>query len=283
MYKCKFCSVCNGKACINEMPGMGGVKNNENFILNCAGWKKYYTSKKIDDVKIRLAPMTGAVENIGYSDEKKFYFDILSSCSKENIFLSIGDGTPDEKLLWGLEALKKLNKKAAVFIKPYPDNKFYERLEWALPYADYIGIDIDAFNILTMRHLVNLEKKSAVQLNKLKSFLNTKGLPLVIKGIFTDEDLQMLCEVKPDVAFVSNHGGRIETTCGSTADYLFNHKDYLKKYCKKIWVDGGIRNKDDINAAITLGADEVLIGRPFASALCKDSLNGIKNFLSTLK
>ena len=40
-YKCHFCNECLGTGCINELPGMGGVNNNENFQLNCLAWKKY--------------------------------------------------------------------------------------------------------------------------------------------------------------------------------------------------------------------------------------------------
>ena len=35
-YKCRLCKECNGKACIGELPGMGGVFESSNFILNWA-------------------------------------------------------------------------------------------------------------------------------------------------------------------------------------------------------------------------------------------------------
>ncbi len=72
--------MCNGQACRSELPGMGGVRNNENFILNVSDWERIRkeNSEKIDDFlkqppefripRIAIAPITGAVENIGYND-----------------------------------------------------------------------------------------------------------------------------------------------------------------------------------------------------------------------
>ena len=98
--------------------------------------------------------------------------------------LSIGDGCPDEKLLWGIEAVKSVNKKAAVFIKPYENKKILERIEWSASVAECIGIDIDAYNIVTMRNKVNLEKKTEKNLVEIKNRLSALGLPFVLKGIF---------------------------------------------------------------------------------------------------
>ena len=41
-FRCHNCSKCLGTGCIDELPGMGGVNKNENFILNCSAWKKLY-------------------------------------------------------------------------------------------------------------------------------------------------------------------------------------------------------------------------------------------------
>ena len=30
-FKCKNCTVCLGKACVNQLPGMGGVDDNKNL------------------------------------------------------------------------------------------------------------------------------------------------------------------------------------------------------------------------------------------------------------
>lgn len=269
------------------MPGMGGPNQSRNFLLNCEGWKKIpygplnFSTDSLPD--IRLAPITGGVENIGYGDEKQFYSDITSACSDAGVLLSIGDGTPDFKLQYGIDAVKNLkNKKAAVFIKPYPDEKYFERIEWALPVAEIIGIDIDSYNIVTMRNLVHLEKKTSEQLLKIKNHLAQKNIPFAIKGVFTPDDLQMINEVKPDIIYISNHGGRVDQIPGSTAEFLAANYKTLLENCRQLWIDGGIRTADDIKKAASYGVTTVLFGRPFISALCRSGKEAVKEFKTAL-
>jgi len=292
-FKCHNCAVCNGKGCLGELPGMGGVREGENFILNVEGWKttremlseipdfphdeKMLKGGKIPDGILRLAPITGAVENIGFGEEVPYYKKMIEACWKAGFKLSIGDGCPDEKLLSGIEAVRSLqeespNAKAAVFIKPYPDDKFYERMDWADGVAEVIGVDIDSYNIITMRNLVQLEKKSAEQLKAIRA--RTK-LPFAIKGIFTQEDVQLVRDVKPDIAYISNHGGRVDTRRGSTAEFLLQYEKVLRQNCGELWIDGGIRTIEDIRTALSLGASQVLMGRPLITALCYNGEEGV--------
>lgn len=281
-FKCSFCKVCNGKTCIAQLPGMGGVRNNENFILNCSDWetvrkKNLKRIKKFLDLppefripSISIAPMTGAVENIGFERESDFYDAIIQAVHKVGVGLCIGDGCPDEKLKFGIEALQKIKAdspgaKTSVFIKPYSNERILERFEWARDCVKIAGIDIDSYNIVTMRNKVQLEKKSAGQLLEIKKRIR---IPFAIKGIFTKDDVRLVREVMPDIAYISNHGGRIETRKGSTANFLAKYGDEIKKYCGELWVDGGIRSPKNVATAQALGADCVLVGRPFASALC---------------
>ncbi len=278
-FKCHLCAECNGKACIGQMPGMGGPMQNKNFILNCQDWSKIpssdFTTNKTP-VRTRLAPMTGAVENAGYFDEKNFYTDLVNYCLKNNIELSIGDGTPDCKLQYGIEAVKEARKtnvniKTAVFIKPYSNEKIFERLSWADGITEVAGVDTDAYNIITMRNLVHLEQKDATQLKELKEHCNKKGIPFAIKGIFTQRDIEIVEQVKPDIAYISNHGGRVETEEGSTAEFLARHAQTIRSNCGKIWIDGGIRTQQDKDKAASYGVDTVLIGRPCITAICREA------------
>ena len=273
--KCQRCEVCKGFGCIGQMPGLGGVFDSENFQLNCEGWnllrEELKKQGKLAELEllnfkkeyVRCGPVTGAVENIGYAIEKDFYFPYLKKALDCGFGLCVGDGCPDEKLMCGIDAVKKLKTKAAFFLKPYPDVRLQERLEWVKPHAEYIGIDIDSYNIVTMRNLVNLERKTALQLENFRSKFN---VPFVLKGVFTQQDVELVKEVKPDVVYISNHGGRIETRIGSTADFLLKNGSELKKYCKELWVDGGIRSSEDVKTARYFGADKAILARPLIRA-----------------
>ena len=146
-----------------------------------------------------------------------------------------------------------------------------ERAEWAIPVAEYIGVDIDSYNIVTMRDKVHLEKKTAAQLNELR---RATKLPLVVKGVFTQESLDLIEELKPEVAYISNHGGRVETDIGSTAQFMLDNIARIKKSAAAVWVDGGLRSKEDIAAALALGGEEVLLGRPMISSFLESVTKG---------
>ncbi len=285
-YKCHFCTVCNGTGCIAQMPGMGGVNRNINFRLNCDGWEVCrkenpllfvnFLERPVNDriPKISLAPITGAVENIGFDSEKDYYSQMFSAAHNVGLDICVGDGFPDEKIRYGTEAVKKIQKsdknfKANFFIKPFENPKILEHAELASSCAKIIGVDIDSYNISTMKNLIKLEKKSAEQLTEIKNYVHSKGIQFAVKGIFNPEDAELIAQVKPDIAYISNHGGRVDTRIGSTAEFLQNYADELKKHSSQLWVDGGIRTALDVATAMAFGADNILVGRPFVSAFCK--------------
>ena len=300
--KCHRCAVCDGYGCPGMLPGLGGVFEGKNFQLNYEGWRELYAAAEaaghgeeirsipVPPSTVRCGPVTGAVENIGYTKEADFYLPYLRNAAEAGFGLCVGDGCPDEKLQLGVAAVQALNNergesilrgasydaelsqnsvtmRAAFFLKPYPQEKLFERAEWVRAYASHIGIDIDSYNIVTMRNLVNLERKTASQLQEFRE--HTK-LPFVIKGVFTSDDLTLVSLVRPDVVYISNHGGRVETRIGSTAQFLAEHGKELKKYCKEIWVDGGIRTKLDIQTALYYGANQVIAARPLIRATFDD-------------
>lgn len=319
---------------------MGGVKKNENFILNCSDWselyKKYNIASKIDAVRLSkcdfgIAPVTGAVQNIGFECEKDFYFPYIKTAFDCGIAVCVGDGVPDEKVEFGIEAVemavenfkavtgavenssgvagvvansygdtvaKKIentnrvmgrseteNFKAVTgafyFLKPFENEKLFSRIEKIkkTKTALAIGVDIDAYNIVTMRNQVHLEKKTASQLIAIREF---SKLPLMIKGVFTADDIKLCEEVQPEIIVASNHGGRVETEKGSTAVFLEKNASKLKKYCSELWVDGGIRCATDAKVAKFLGANKILVGRPFISALCKGGKEGMKRAIEVM-
>ncbi len=264
-YLCHYCDICDGRGCIGELPGMGGAFANRNFILNCASWDEFPVNGETDLPRIRLAPITGAVENIGYPHEGMFYPDMIEAAVEAGIDLSIGDGVPDEKLKYGIDALRCRGTRGAVFIKPYENYRIIERMEWSSDVAEILGIDIDSYNILTMRNLARLERKTTAQLRELRRAAD--GKPFAIKGVFREEDIEMVEEVHPDIVVISNHGGRIETRVGSTAEALARWGGRLRKHAGEVWVDGGLRKRRDLLVAAGLGAATVMIGRPLISAL----------------
>lgn len=279
--KCRACKFCDGKACKGELPGMGGVLDSAIFIENVKAWTRYKNEKDYlyPLAKIRLAPMAGGMQNVGWHDEKEFYFEMISSSFFAGLSLSIGDGTPDEKLEFGLLALRNVCKRGAIFLKPYPQKKLLERVEKSVSQAEIIGVDTDSYNIITMRNQVSLEEKTPKELLEIRK---EAKLPLAIKGIFSEKDIEIVKEVKPEIAIVSNHGGRIDRVMQSSAEFLKIYGKEIARYSGELWVDGGIRTHNDVMVASSLGAKEVLIGRPIISAMIRGGKEEVKIFFQSL-
>ena len=290
-FKCHLCKICNGFGCKNELPGMGGVNQSHNFILNCSAWSEFYEKNpqlqsKIDSIHISsddigIAPVTGAVQNSGFENESDFYLPYFTAAHNQKISICVGDGAPDEKLLFGIEAVLRLQEKAYYFLKPYPDDILFSRIEKIVEtHSAYsIGMDIDAYNIVTMRNQVHLERKTARQL---KEFRKKSGCPLAIKGVFTKDDVNLCAEVLPEIIVVSNHGGRVQTDEGSTAQFLEKYGDVLSDCCEELWVDGGIRTVRDVRVAKHLGAKKALAARPFIASLIKGGVPLMEKYIESL-
>ena len=76
---------------------MGGVNRNINFRLNSDGWEVLrkenplvfinFIERPVNEriPQIAFAPITGAVENIGFSSEEEYYSSIFSAIHKTGI------------------------------------------------------------------------------------------------------------------------------------------------------------------------------------------------------
>ena len=107
-------------------------------------------------------------------------------------------------------------------------------------------------------------------------------VPLLIKGILRAEDAQTAIAVGCDGVFVSNHGGRALDGTPAAIDVLPKIADSLRGQ-GKIMADGGIRRGTDVLKCIALGADAVMIGRPYLYALAVRGAQGVKEVMDILQ
>ncbi|RSH95724.1 Cytochrome b2, mitochondrial precursor [Saitozyma podzolica] len=98
----------------------------------------------------------------------------------------------------------------------------------------------------------------------------TGGLPVVVKGVGSWEDVVLAKENGADAVVLSNHGGRALDFANpplKTLQDIGKHAPGLLKDDKfQVFVDGGIRQGTDIIKALCLGASAVGLGRPFIFA-----------------
>jgi lactate 2-monooxygenase len=105
-------------------------------------------------------------------------------------------------------------------------------------------------------------------------------LPLLVKGVLTAEDAQRALAHGIDGVIVSNHGGRQVDGAVATLDALVEIRAALPETV--LLMDGGIRCAADVLKAIALGADAVLLGRPYAYALAVGGQRGVEELIQNL-
>jgi lactate 2-monooxygenase len=100
-------------------------------------------------------------------------------------------------------------------------------------------------------------------------------LPLLVKGVLTAEDAFRARDCGVDGIVVSNHGGRQVDGAVAALDALVEVRDALGPEMV-VLMDGGIRHGADVLKALALGADAVLLGRPYAYGLAVGGRKGVE-------
>lgn len=110
-------------------------------------------------------------------------------------------------------------------------------------------------------------------------------LPIVLKGVLHPDDAREAVERGVDGLVVSNHGGRQVDGAIPALDALPTVVEAVDGEIPVLF-DSGIRRGADAFRAIALGADAVLLGRPYAFGLGVGGEDGVRavldNFLADL-
>ncbi|KQV52943.1 2-hydroxy-acid oxidase [Pelomonas sp. Root1217] len=107
-------------------------------------------------------------------------------------------------------------------------------------------------------------------------------LPLLLKGVTHADDAREALARGVTGFIVSNHGGRTLDTLPPTAELLPPLRTALGPNVPLL-VDGGIRRGTDVLKAMALGANAVLLGRPYVHALAASGALGVAHALRLLR
>jgi isopentenyl diphosphate isomerase/L-lactate dehydrogenase-like FMN-dependent dehydrogenase len=107
------------------------------------------------------------------------------------------------------------------------------------------------------------------------------GLPVMVKGVLTAEDARLALGRGASAIVVSNHGARQLDGCVPTAVALVEVVEAVGG-AVPVLVDGGIRNGADVVRALAMGADAVLVGRPYLWGLAAGGEEGVREVLGAL-
>jgi lactate 2-monooxygenase len=106
-------------------------------------------------------------------------------------------------------------------------------------------------------------------------------LPIVLKGILHPDDARRAFDQGVDAVVVSNHGGRQVDNSIASLDALVDIRDAVGP-SPTVLFDSGIRTGADVFTALALGADAVLLGRPYMYGLAVAGERGVTEVIRNI-
>ena len=106
-------------------------------------------------------------------------------------------------------------------------------------------------------------------------------LPVLAKGVLRADDARRILEAGFEGVIVSNHGGRQVDGAVAALDALVEVRQALGDNAL-VLMDSGIRRGADVIKALALGADAVLLGRPYVYGLAVAGQTGVERVIRNL-
>ena len=103
-------------------------------------------------------------------------------------------------------------------------------------------------------------------------------LPVIVKGVLDPRDARLAVEHGADAVGVSTHGGRQVDGSVTALEALPGIVDAVGDEVE-ITFDSGVRRAADAFKTLAVGADTVLLGRPYAYALAAGGADGVETYL----
>lgn len=296
---CKACPVCNGRACGNHIPGPGSKGVGDTAIRNFDKWQEIRvnmdtinqggdpdTSLELFGQKFRFPFFAGPVGAVTmhYSDKynDQSYNNILvKACAENGIAAFTGDGLDANVMKVACEAIAACKGMGVPTVKPWNQDTVAEKMEMVKASGSFaVAMDIDAAGLPFLKGMNPPAGSKTVE--QLSEIAKMAGKPFIIKGVMTVKGALKAKEAGAAAIVVSNHGGRVLDQCPATAEVLPAIVEALKDSGVKILVDGGIRSGVDVFKALALGADAVIIARPFVSAVYGGAEEGVKLYIDKI-
>ena len=295
---CKACPECNGRACKNQIPGPGAKGVGDTAIRNYDKWKEIRVNKdtitenKPVDTSLELFGRTfrypffagpvGAVQ-MHYGDcyDDMSYNDLLvSACAENGIAAFTGDGMDANIMVAAAKAILHADGCGIPTVKPWNMDTIREKMELVNNSGSFaVAMDIDAAGLPFLKNFNPPAGSKTVE--ELREIISMTKAPFIVKGIMTVKGAMKAKEAGASAIIVSNHGGRVLDQCPATAEVLSDIASAVGD-SMKILVDGGIRSGADVFKALALGADAVVIARPFVTAVYGGGEEGVLSYIEKI-
>lgn len=295
---CKVCPVCNGAACKNQMPGPGTKGVGDNAVRNYQKWQEIRVNmdtiheNKPIDTSVELfgrtfkypffaGPVGAMTLHYGEKYDDLAYNNLLvDACAKGGIAAFTGDGTNAKVMEGATAAIKAAGGLGIPTVKPWNLETIREKMELVKASGSFaVAMDIDGAGLPFLKNLTPPAGSKTV--DELRDVAEMAGVPFIIKGIMTRRGALKAKDAGAAAIVVSNHGGRVLDQCPATAEVLEDIVEAVGGRMK-ILVDGGLRSGVDVFKALAMGADGVLLGRPFVTAVYGGAAEGVQCYIDKI-
>lgn len=295
---CKVCLVCNGAACKNQMPGPGAKGVGDNAVRNYQKWQEIRVNmdtiheNKPIDTSVELfgrtfkypffaGPVGAMTLHYGEKYDDLAYNNLLvDACAKGGIAAFTGDGTNAKVMEGATAAIKAAGGLGIPTVKPWNLETIREKMELVKASGSFaVAMDIDGAGLPFLKNLTPPAGSKTV--DELREVAEMAGVPFIIKGIMTRRAALKAKDAGAAAIVVSNHGGRVLDQCPATAEVLEDIVEAVGGRMK-ILVDGGLRSGVDVFKALAMGADGVLLGRPFVTAVYGGAAEGVQCYIDKI-
>ena len=295
---CKVCPVCNGAACKNQMPGPGAKGVGDNAVRNYQKWQEIRVNmdtiheNKPIDTSVELfgrtfkypffaGPIGAMTLHYGEKYDDLAYNNLLvDACAKGGIAAFTGDGTNAKVMEGATAAIKAAGGLGIPTVKPWNLETIREKMELVKASGSFaVAMDIDGAGLPFLKNLT--PPAGSKTEDELREVAEMAGVPFIIKGIMTRRGALKAKDAGAAAIVVSNHGGRVLDQCPATAEVLEDIVEAVGGRMK-ILVDGGLRSGVDVFKALAMGADGVLLGRPFVTAVHGGAAEGVQCYIDKI-
>lgn len=129
---------------------------------------------------------------------------------------------------------------------------------------------------------IDIYSRASLTWDDLEFLRNLTDLPILLKGVLAPEDGRKAVAAGVDGVIVSNHGGRQVDGAVAALDALPRVVEAVDGRMPVLF-DSGIRTGADIFKALALGAEAVLIGRPYCYGLAAGGKAGVRSVIRNYK
>ena len=294
---CHACPVCDGRACGASIPGPGAKGSGTVAARNYRAWQDVAvnmdvlhdpfeadTSFDFFGRTLRAPVMVGPVGDVERHYGTKYSMaryneTVVAAARRAGTLAWTGDGVDGGIYAYACQCIKGEGGAGVAVCKPWSSDVVERKVRAAMGAGvTALAMDVDAAGLPFLKGCVPPAGPKSV--DALREIVSACDAPFIVKGVMTPVAAEKCREAGAAGIVVSNHGGRVLDGCPATAEVL--PEIAAAAGDMMVFVDGGVRSGLDVFRALALGADAVLVCRPFVVSVYGMGEDGLVSYFDSL-